>query len=35
MLIMDQLFLILMSEYSTENNFSGEFDPDTMVGVSE
>jgi hypothetical protein len=35
MLIMDQLFLILMSEYNTENKFSREFDPDTMVGLSE
>ena len=32
---MDQHFLIFMSEYNTEDNISREFDPDTMVGMSE
>ena len=31
---MDQLFLILMSEYNTEDKISREFDPDTLVGLS-
>jgi hypothetical protein len=35
MLIMDQPFLILMSEYNTEDKISREFDPDRMVGLSE
>ena len=35
MLIMDQLFLILMSEYNTEDKISREFDPGTMDGLSE
>ena len=35
MLIMGLLFLILMSEYNTEDKISKEFDPDTMVGLSE
>ena len=35
MIIMDQLFLILMSEYNTEDKISREFDPDTMVGLSK
>ena len=32
---MDQPFLILMSEYNTEDKISREFDPDRMVGLSE
>ena len=35
MLIMDQLFLILMSEYNTDDEISREFDMDTMVGLRE
>ena len=35
MILMDQLFLILMSEYNTEDKISREFDPDTMVGLSK
>jgi hypothetical protein len=35
MLIMDQLFLILISEYNTEDQVSREIDLDTMVSLSE
>ena len=35
MIIMDQLFLIMMSEYNTEDKISREFDSDTMVGLSK
>ena len=34
-LIMDLFFLILMSEYTNEDNISREFDADKMVGLSE
>jgi hypothetical protein len=32
---MYQLFLIMMSEYNTEEKISREFDPDAMVGLSK
>jgi len=32
---MDQLFLILISEYNTEDQVSRKIDPDTMVSLSE
>ena len=35
MIKLDQLFLILISEYNTEDKISREFDPDTMVGLSK
>ena len=34
-LIMDQHFLIFMSEYNTENKISRKFHPNTMVDLSE
>jgi len=32
---MDQLFLIHISEYNTENHVSRDIDPNTMVSLSE
>jgi len=32
---MDQLILILMNEYNTEDKIRRDFGPDTMVGLSE
>jgi hypothetical protein len=35
MLIIGQLFLVLLSEYNTDDQVSREIDPDTMVSLGE